>query len=191
MLSTVKNMMDVQILEDEPQAIFVTPDEHPNFVDLLTNYLPKIEKIEGLPKEEFIKKSFEMHTQKEEEIPGEEDVAKNKRETHKLIFNPDRFIMTKNYRTKNLNILRNPEKFVQFVKSCINGEEKHYWESDPSTTKKFSEKLVGEDFDVRVLKNKSRDALVLFTHPIEEKNRDIKKAYEAFLEVYQDVDRLE
>ena len=41
--------------ESGPQALFVTPED--NVVDLLSNQLSHIEKIEGFPKEEFKRKA--------------------------------------------------------------------------------------------------------------------------------------
>lgn len=41
--------------EEGPQALFVTPED--NVVDLLSTTLHTLETIEGLPREEFLKKA--------------------------------------------------------------------------------------------------------------------------------------
>jgi hypothetical protein len=45
----------VKLHEDNPQAIFVTPDD--THIDLLQTTLSKLEKVEGLPTEDFLKKA--------------------------------------------------------------------------------------------------------------------------------------
>lgn len=49
-------MPTVKLHERHPQAIFARPDDQ--FVDLFKTYLPRLEKIEGVPTKEFIEKSL-------------------------------------------------------------------------------------------------------------------------------------
>ena len=56
-LSTIKNLMPVvRLKEEKPQGVLITPED--NFVDLFTTYLSKLEKVEGLSKEDFLQKAF-------------------------------------------------------------------------------------------------------------------------------------
>lgn len=45
---------------------------------------------------------------------------------------------------------------------------------------KYTKKIVGEDFDKRIMESK-KDALVLVYHPVKEKNRDLVDKYEEFV----------
>ena len=81
------------------------------------------------------------------------------------------------HQTGDLNTITNPEKIVQFVKESINGELPYFWETDKETKRRFSEKIVGEDFDKRVLSSK-KDAVVFIAHPIKEKNRHMAPLWE-------------
>ena len=56
----------------------------------------------------------------------------------KMIYSPDRFIMSKLYREDNLDVLVNPTKFTAFVDQVINGERPLYWESEKEKREKFS-----------------------------------------------------
>ena len=59
--------------------------------------------------------------------------------------------MPKMYHTQQLETLLNPSKLVDWLKAAINGEEKLYWETENIPKQRYSEKLVGEDFDKRIL----------------------------------------
>jgi hypothetical protein len=54
-----------------------------------------------------------------------------------------------------------------------------YWETDKIKKERYTEKVVGEDIDKRILESKP-DALLLITHPIQEKNREIIDKFEKF-----------
>jgi len=82
----------------------------------------------------------------------------------KIIYAPDRFIMSKLFKTDDLDIITDSQKLTDFVKSIVNNELKPYWETTPVPRVKYSQKVVGEDFDKRVLHNK-KDAIVLVYHP--------------------------
>jgi len=83
----------------------------------------------------------------------------------KMIYSPDRFIMSKLYREDSLDVLTNPAKLTAFVNEVLNNERPLYWESEKEKKEKFSEKLVGEDFEKRVI-DSDQDALLLIYHPI-------------------------
>ena len=174
-VSTDRNLMPtVKLHERHPQAIFARPDDQ--FVDLLKTHLTRLEKIEGVPTRTFIEKA--LNADKEFAAkPGDDDSKQNKLDTMKMIYSPDRFIMSKLYREDNLDVLVNPTKFTTFVDQVINGERPLYWESEKEKKEKFSQKLVGEDFEKRVI-DSDRDALVLVYHPISEKNRGLKHKFE-------------
>lgn len=54
-VSTEKNLMPtIRIKTGHPSAFFVRPDEQ--FLDLFQNYLPHLDKIEGLSRRDFIEK---------------------------------------------------------------------------------------------------------------------------------------
>jgi hypothetical protein len=60
-LSTLKNLPPVaKIHEDIPQALFVTPEEEGTVIDLFKSYLINIEKIEGMTREEYIRKAINV-----------------------------------------------------------------------------------------------------------------------------------
>ena len=76
--------------EDKPQGLFITPEDR--FIDLLDTYLKGLEKIEGQTKEEFFRKALNN----DQEFAYEEkdnDSERNQKDTKKLIFSPDRFLM--------------------------------------------------------------------------------------------------
>lgn len=109
-LSTVKNLMPVAKLhDDKPQALFITPED--KFLDLTDSYLKDLEKFEGLPKEEFFKKAINN----EKEFAYDEkdnDTDRNKKDTLKLVFSPDRFVMSKMYHTEDLDVITHSEKIA-------------------------------------------------------------------------------
>ena len=66
------------------------------------------------------------------------------------------------------------------MKATINNEEPLYWESEKIPKVTHSLKVAGEDFEKRILESK-KDALVLVSHPIKEKNRKMLELYEEFV----------
>lgn len=57
-LSTLQNLPPVlKIHEDIPQAVFVTPDEETTVIDLFKSCLVNVEKVEGLARDEYLRKS--------------------------------------------------------------------------------------------------------------------------------------
>lgn len=78
--------------------------------------------------------------------------------------------MGKIYHSADKEVLVNFEKMVQFVKATVNGETPLYWETEKTPKVHHTLKIVGEDFEKRVLDSKT-DCLILVTHPVKEKNR--------------------
>ena len=114
------------------------------------------------------------------------DQERNAKDTKKLIFSPERFLMSRMYHTEDLSVLTNYEKLTQFVKSSTIGELPLYWESAKVPRSYYSQKIVGEDFDRRVLDSK-KDAFILVYHPSKEKNRGIISSFENFVRTEQTV----
>jgi len=52
-----------------------------------------------------------------------------------------------------------------------------YWETEKVPKKKYTQKVVGEDFEKRVLESK-KDVVLLITHPVKEKNRGLLEHFE-------------
>lgn len=177
-LSTVKSLMPITKLhENKPQALFITPDD--SVINLLDTYLPNLEKIEGVSVEEFMKKA--KNNEKEfAYTEKDDDKERNRKDTLKMIYSPDRFYMGKMFKTDDIEVITDFSKIVEFVKSSINNELKYYWDTTPIPQVKYSQKIVGEDFDKRILDSK-RDALVLIHHPIKEKNRGLLEKFEEFV----------
>jgi len=76
------------------------------------------------------------------------------------------------HHTSDPETLTDPEKLVDFVKSAVLGQLPNYWETDKTPKQKYSIKIVGEDFEKRIVDSK-KDALVLVYHPLKEKNRQL------------------
>ena len=56
-LSTIKALLPVtKLKQNHPQALFLTTED--NFVDLFTEFLPKLKKVEGLSINEFMAKAL-------------------------------------------------------------------------------------------------------------------------------------
>ena len=87
--------------------------------------------------------------------------------------------MPKMHHTDDKEILTNPDKLVDFVKSAVLGQPPLYWETEKVPKTKHSLKVVGEDFEKRVFDTK-KDVLLLVHHPIKEKNRKMLDFYEEF-----------
>ena len=128
-------MPTVKLHERHSQAIFARPDDQ--FVDLLKTHLTRLENIEGVPTKEFIEKA--LNADKEFAAKqGDDDSKQNKLDTMKMIYSPDRFIMSKLYREDSLDVLTNPTKLTGFVDQVLNGERPLYWESEKEKKEKFS-----------------------------------------------------
>lgn len=141
-------MPTVKLREPHPQAIFARPDDQ--FVNLFKDYLPRLEKVEGLPVKEFVEKCLNADEEFKPK-PGDDDNKANKLDTLKMIFSPDRFLMSKLYKEDSIEVLKNPLKLGQFVSEVLNGEKPLYWESLKSRPTKHSIKVVGQEFEKRVI----------------------------------------
>lgn len=108
---------------------------------------------------------------------GDDDSKANKLDTLKMIFSADRFLMSKLYKEDSIEVLKNPVKLGQFVSEVLNGERPLYWESLKPTPTKHSIKVVGQEFEKRVI-DSSQDALLLIYHPLSHKNRGLKEKFE-------------
>jgi hypothetical protein len=114
--------------EEGPQALFVTPEDN-NVIDLFSTHLTNLEKVEGLTKEEYLRKA--VNGEKEfAYLETDDDRERNKKDTSKLIYSPDRYFMPRMHHTMDKEILTNPDKLVNFVKSAILGQLPLYWETD-------------------------------------------------------------
>jgi hypothetical protein len=54
-------------------------------------------------------------------LETDDDRERNKKDTAKLIYSPERFIMPRMHHTADKAILTNPEKLVDFVKTAVLG----------------------------------------------------------------------
>ena len=178
-VSTGPNLMPVAKLhEPGVQALFVTPQE--NVVDLLSTTLTKLTKIEGVSKEEFLRKA--LNAEKEfEYAETDDDRERNKKDTAKMIYNPERFVMPKMYHTSDFDgVISDPDKLVAFVKGAVEGALPLYWETERLPKLKHSQKVCGEDLEKRVLENPASDALLLVSHPVKAKNGKLAERFEEF-----------
>lgn len=92
------------------------------------------------------------------------------------MYSPQRFMAQKLFHLTDLS------KLDSFVEQVLNGEGKLWWPSLVDRKPKHSVKIVGTDFENRVF-NTNRDALVLFYHPLKDKNRGLKEKYEQFVKL--------
>lgn len=67
-----------KLKEDKPQGLFLTTDD--NYVDLFKEYLPKLEKLEGTTKDEFMSKALNNETEFAYEA-GDDDNKRNRKDT--------------------------------------------------------------------------------------------------------------
>ena len=88
------------------------------------------------------------------------------------------------HHTFDQEILTNPEKLVNFIQQAVLGQLPLYWETEKVPKQKYSQKVVGEDFEKRIQDSK-KDVLLLITHPTKDKNRNILAAYEELSRVEQ------
>lgn len=80
--------------------------------------------------------------------------------------------MPRMHHTADRETLTDPEKLVEFVKSAVLNQLPLYWETEKVPKQKHSQKVVGEDFEKRIMETK-KDALVLVHHPLKEKNNKL------------------
>ena len=110
-----------------------------DFIDLLSNYNPRIQKIENKDKRDFIEtclNSDELFVVTPEMENDQSE--KHKVETLKLTFNPERFLTARHYTENNLGSILKPEKLDLFVAEVLNGKRPLYWASEPTPSVKYS-----------------------------------------------------
>lgn len=90
--------------------------------------------------------------------------------------------MPRMHHTTDPETLTDPDKLVDFVKSAVLGQLPTYWETDKTPIQKYSIKVVGEDFEKRIIESK-KDSLVLVYHPLKEKNRHLQDTFEEFTRI--------
>lgn len=179
-VSNIKGLMPVlKLHEDGPQAVFITPDD--NIIDLTVQHLPYVEKIEGLPKEEYFRKA-KNNEQEFAYTASDDDHSRNRKDTQKLIYAPDRFQMPRMHQTDDKAVLTDAEKLAEFVKSAVLSQLPLYWETEKVPKEKHTQKVVGEDFEKRVIQSK-RDSVVLIEHPVKAKNGKILQQFEEIARV--------
>jgi hypothetical protein len=145
-------------------------------VDLLSTTLKKLETIEGVSREEFLRRAKNVH----EEFayaPDDDDLKRNKKDTAKMIYSPDRFTMPRMHHIQDLAVLSNPEKLNDYVKRAVAGELPLHFDSATTPKTKYSQKVVGEDLEKRVLDAK-HDTLMFIRHPDHSKNRHLDEQFE-------------
>jgi hypothetical protein len=115
--------------------------------------------------------------------PDDDSKEKNRKDTKRMLFSPERFYMQNYHLEKNIDNLTSSEGILSFVNKCVSGEMPlHYKSENDKWSHKFSSKLVGEEFEKRVIETK-RDALVLISHPLKEKNRGLQEKFEHFAKI--------
>ena len=87
------------------------------------------------------------------------------------------------YMEDRIEVLKSPKKLAQFINEVLNGERSLYWESLRVKPTKFSERVVGEDFEKKVIES-DKDVLLLVHHPLNHKNRGLKERFNSFAEAH-------
>ena len=96
-----------------------------------------------------------------------------------MIYSPERFVMPRMHHTADRATLTDPERLAEWVKAAVLGQLPVYWESERAPKAKYSQKVVGEDFEKRVLES-PKDALLLVSHPVKAKNGRLPERFEEF-----------
>jgi len=103
-ISTMRELMPVtKLAREETQALFVHPQEKQ--VSLLEEerYLKHLKKVEGKTLDEFMKLALDENAPEFTPLPTDDDMEQNKKETNRIIFSPERFVMPKLNHTFNRN----------------------------------------------------------------------------------------
>jgi len=142
--------------------------EKKGYQDLISQYMPKIEKIEEMSVADYKKKveSQENPAETEENkkitpttTSGPKEAGDSEK-VKKMLFSPDRFKMKKNYQ---MNAKLNTENIINFITNCENDTEKPYF-NNHNLREKFAKKIVGDDFEHMVYKN-NKNIIILFEKP--------------------------
>jgi len=89
--------------KEGPQAVFVhSPADKETKINLLDTYLSTVDKIEGLPRDEYLRKQKALMMGEDQKVyeefmdtPEDDKSAKNAKETKRMLFDPNRFYMQK------------------------------------------------------------------------------------------------
>jgi hypothetical protein len=83
------------------------------------------------------------------------------------------------WHSDEVEVLEDPQRLEEFVSEVREGKRGLSFQSQKPVSEKHSQKLVGDDFEKRVL-NADTDTLVLVYHPVAEKNRGLKQRFERY-----------
>ena len=138
-------------------------------LDFITEYLPKIKRIEELPVREFREKS----AQTKEEPSAKMEPEKESEKARHMLFSADRFQAKRLYQMDSAFTVQN---LIDFIKESEGGKRPMYFQSR-KMEEKNCQKIVGDDFENVVYKS-AKDCVVLFEAAEKEaKARD--KSYSA------------
>ena len=167
-----------------PPLIYNTSDEYTvifdppitDTINCLKEYLPKIQKIEGLSLESYLKKCKAYKGQfNESKLSSGKKDKKSESEAKASLFSADRFILDKVYKMKgDLNI----NNIDNFIYQCLEGKYSLYNYSVPLSNKS-SVRVTGDDFS-KVILNSTSDCLVFFANPIKERNGEFPNIFEKY-----------
>jgi len=128
-VSTTNKMPPIGILKtDQPQALLIRmgPSGH---VDVLKQYLPALEKIEGLPVAEFLERA--KNAGKEfAAAPGDDEKVQHEKQQMGIVFNESRFQMQALYRETDPKAFADPDALIAFVKEALSGNRPLHWLSE-------------------------------------------------------------
>lgn len=131
-ISTVKELMPVtKLSRDEPQALFVHPQDVT--VNLLEEdkYLKSLQRLEGKTLAQFKEMSQDDNNPEFVPAASDDEMTANRKETKRLIFSPERFLMPKLHHTFNHGReLESASGIVEFTQKCLRGEMPNYFESE-------------------------------------------------------------
>ncbi len=148
-------------------------------VDLASRFLPKLQRVEGLPLEEYKKKCTEGGSGPQS-VPSPSAAAgtesKDSEKARHTLFSPDRFRGHQLFQMGKDDAL-SAESIAQFVDRCERGEQPLYQHSHPVRDRKNCTKIVGDDFEQVVLKSE-KDCVILFEDAEKGKNPEIRYLFE-------------
>ena len=104
--------------------------------------MPQIEKIEGVSKEEFLRKAKNA----DEEFavkPEDDEAAQNKKDTQKQVFHEARFEMQRMHIETDLAKIVDSEKLLNFATEAFNNKVPLAWLGEKAKVEKHSTKVIG------------------------------------------------
>ena len=69
---------------------------------------------------------------------GDSKDVKHNKDTNRMVFSPDRFMMSKMYREDNFEKIIDPRGLTAFVDQVLNGERPLWWASSKQKPEKYS-----------------------------------------------------